>query len=363
MDRQKVIEILDLTFPKMRALRYTGSSLSGRLQFSEVKEKIKISGKLAEVLKDQEEFSGPKNLHFNHGLGSMAFQPEDAALFLCRQAELVVAQKAVDHLEDILARKDGELICVMALRGVSCDKEIQLTESIRMVPLAHLPPSKRKENLQNSKPPSMGDLQSVSAFNPFFVEPADLERAFLITNIKIDPVLFDYEEMSDAKRSSINSSVIEAFSRLDEVRFCLTAIGNCSPLEEYRWKQFEDEILEDAANISSGMSYGSIEIKPFRLRKSEPIEEEKAAQILKSYFACPESYRKRIKIALNRLNQSMRRSTVGDAAVELSIALEVLLLGDGRGDNNFKVSLRSGITFSHELNERKECRETIKKIY
>ena len=50
-------------------------------------------------------------------------------------------------------------------------------------------------------------------------------------------------------------------------------------------------------------------------------------------------------------------------AVELSVALESVLLGRERGDNRFKVSLRSGIAFSHDLKERIKCRKVIKDMY
>jgi len=93
------------------------------------------------------------------------------------------------------------------------------------------------------------------------------------------------------------------------------------------------------------VSFRPIEIKPFRLRKSEPIEEKTATPIIKSYFNLQSKFQSQIIRGLDRLNQAMRRSTVGDKAVELSIALESVLLSEERGDNQFKTSLRSGIVF------------------
>jgi len=362
MDRELVIETLKATLPKMKEITTAGLSLSERLKFSRQVQELECSEPLAQVLENQDEFKKPKNIHFNHGSGgSCAFQPSAAALFLCRQAEQVGAEAAVDSLIDIFAKAEADLLCVMALRGVSCKKVIQLTETIKMVPLALLPPSWRKDSLKKSNTGSVDDFGEFSAFKPFPIEPSGLERAFLITIVNIKPVLFDYETISE--KDSPNLATNEAFTSLNQVRLCLTSIGNCSPLEEFCWKQFSDEVLENASNVSSGMTSRHIEIKPFRLRKSEPIQEEKASQIIKSYFQLTGTFRSQITRALDRLNQAMRRSTVGDMAIELSIALESLLLTEEIGDNQFKVSLRSGIVFSHDLDKRIQCRKIIKDMY
>jgi hypothetical protein len=169
--------------------------------------------------------------------------------------------------------------------------------------------------------------------------------------------------INDDELSASGAAIEKAFTSLDEVRLCLTSISVCSPLEEHRWKQYMDEMLEDAANVSAGISFRQIEIIPARLRKSEPLEEEKAASIIGCYFDLPIKYQSRMIRALDRLNQAMRRSSVGDMAVELSIALETLLLGDEKGDNRFKVALRSGIAFSESIEERIKCRKVIKRMY
>lgn len=361
LDRELIIEELKATLPKMKEITTAGLSLSERLKFSKQIQEFESSKSLAQVLEKQDEFKKPKNLHFNHGSGSMVFQPEAAALFLCRQAEQVGPEAAVDSLIEIFAKTEADLLCVMVLRGVKCQKLIQLTETIRMVPLALLPPSWRKDDLKKSSTDPVVGIGGTSAFNPFRSKPSDLERSFLITTINIQPVLFDYETIGDRESSFV--SINEAFTSLDEVRLCLTSIGNCSPLEEYRWKQFEDELLENVAGASAGISYSPIEIVPFRLRKPEPIQEEKASPIIKSYFQLTGIFRSQITRALDRLNQAMRRSTVGDRAVELSIALESLLLSEEKGDNQFKVSLRSAIVFSHDLDKRIQCRKVIKEMY
>lgn len=360
MNRKLIIEELKKTLLKIKETPNAKLTLSERLKFSKQNQALESSRPLAQILEKQDEFLKSKNLHFNHGSGSLQFSPGAVALFLCRQAEQKGPEAAVDSLIDIFAKTEADLLCVMALRGVNCEKEIQLTKTIKMVPMALLPPSWRKDSIENFDTAPLGEFWKISAFNPLGIGPSNLERAFLITSIKVQPVIFDFETLDLEKSPELENN---AFTSLHGVRLCLTSLGNCSPLSEYCWKQYKDAVLEDAANLSSGMSYSLIEIAPLSLRKSGSIQEEKAAPIIESYFKLPNKFQSQIKRALERLNQAMRRSTVGDIAVELSIALESLLLDTEIGDNRFKVSLRSGIAFSNDLEERIQCREVIKEMY
>lgn len=316
---------------------------------------------LYQVLSQQNEFVKSDNIHFNHGSGSSQFNPRAAAFFLCRQAIKFGEASAVESLIKIFKRKEADLLCIISVRGISCKNEICLTDSIKLIPMENLPPSSRKLSLQRSISNPRFDFDSLSAFNPTFIKPKDIERAFLITTIKIKPVLFDYHQKIEDELQ--NRTYNEAFTSLDETRLCLTALGYCSPLEEFRWRQYKDEELEDAANVSTGISISPIEIISTYLRKSKEINEKCAFSILKNYLNLPKNFKSRILIALNRLNLAMRRSTVGDIAVELSVALESLLLANEKGDNRFKVSLRSAIAFSENLSERLQCRKTIREMY
>ncbi len=70
-----------------------------------------------------------------------------------------------------------------------------------------------------------------------------------------------------------------------------------------------------------------------------------------------------MKTALKHLNQAMCHSIVGDKALDLSVALECLLLGTEKGNNTFKVALRAALTAYPKLEQRAACRSIIQSMY
>lgn len=358
MDRKLVINTLKDTLQKMNKLGI--KDFANLAQSEDLYKAFEISDPLAQVLAKQDEFAKPKNLHVNFASGSSQYSEKAAAFFLCRHAEQHGKDAAVDSLIEMLCKTEADLLLVMEISGVSCENEIQLEENIKMVPYTQLPSSYLRDSWTNSKIKYQTTFEGFSGFKPPSQIHDNLEKAYLIYTIKVKPVFFDYNEGGEKDHQF--SVVYDAYTRLDEVRLCLTAIGICSPLEERRWHQFKDEVLADAIRIST-MSFRPIEIKPFRLRKSEKITEENTVSVINSYFKLPEKFQHRMIRALDRLNKAMRRSTLGDIALELSIALEAILLDSERGDNRFKVSMRSGIAFSNDLEQRVLCRNVVKKMY
>ncbi len=362
MNKKKIVQTLKKLLPQIKVIttKYPANiPLDENLRISKLREELKIIGPLKKVLQKENEFKKPKNPSYNNGRGYGPFRSNEAALFLCHQGGQFGATNAVNKLIKIFSHKETDLICLMALRGINCKNKIQLTKKVKMVPLSQLPISNIKVSLEQQNPIQLLNISNFSAFNSLSMPFYNIEKAFLITTIKVKPVLFD----NRTKKVGLSPAYLEATSCLNNIRLCLTAIGICSPLEEFSWVQFKDEALEDAVHASSSRSFKHIEIIPRKLRESKKIQEKEAALFIKSFLKLDGKFKKRIVIALERLNQSMRRQTVGEKAVEISIALETLLLGEEKGDNIFKTSLRSGIVISPNLSDRRECRKIIKKIY
>jgi len=149
---------------------------------------------------------------------------------------------------------------------------------------------------------------------------------------------------------------------MDEIRLCLTSTGLGYPLEEIRWLQYSDDVLEDAAGGAQS-SYRRLKIIPLDQHVSGNITEEIARPLVEGYFKLPDNFRGRMTIALKHLNQAMCNAIVGDKAVDLSVTLECLLLATETGDNNFKVALRAALAAYSDLEQRACCRSIIQAMY
>src|SRR5690606_377955 len=71
----------------------------------------------------------------------------------------------------------------------------------------------------------------------------------------------------------------------------------------------------------------------------------------------------RVRTALERLHSAMVRREPGDRAVELSIALETMLMSGERGDNRHKVGLRAALLTSETARERRQSRALVEAAY
>jgi hypothetical protein len=69
-----------------------------------------------------------------------------------------------------------------------------------------------------------------------------------------------------------------------------------------------------------------------------------------------------VRIALQRLNQAVRRHLAADKALELAIALETLLT-DGPGQNTYKIGLRSALLRRGSVSEQLARRAVVSALY
>ena len=76
--------------------------------------------------------------------------------------------------------------------------------------------------------------------------------------------------------------------------------------------------------------------------------------IVQKYMELESSVKNRVRIALERLHQSLIRCNPADSTLEISMALEILLTNDSSG-NKFKISLRAALLVSDNIKERMEA--------
>ena len=87
-------------------------------------------------------------------------------------------------------------------------------------------------------------------------------------------------------------------------------------------------------------------------------------QIVQAYLALHGDTRSKVRVALQRLSQALRRDNVGDRAVELSIALEALF-GDkhSKTEMTHKITVRAVRLMGGADEVRKKNAAIIKKAY
>src|SRR5439155_10770879 len=101
-------------------------------------------------------------------------------------------------------------------------------------------------------------------------------------------------------------------------------------------------------------------------KKVTAAELDTLRELLAFFKRLRENERARLRIPLDRLNRALRRGAQIDAAIELGIALESLLLNDledERGELTFRLRLRGARFLADTLIERKDVDRLLRDVY
>jgi hypothetical protein len=250
---------------------------------------------------------------------------------------------AIRWLSKVLSATKVSVLRVMPLWGLEVSQPIDLTESIRLLPLSELP------NLpQWSEPtgPRLGlDVRMYEMQPPKTALVARIVRKLIKSGNDLSE--YDFDSSTD--------------DLLDELRLCLTLVAPSAIVPAVQQSLFEDSDFADLA-LLGGFSLRATEVRPRDLVSFGVFDTERAQRLVRTYLALDAGARGRIHLALDRFDRALRRHTPGDAAMELVICLDSLL-GDGEGELTWKVGLRSALIVAGTRSERFERRAVVEAIY
>jgi hypothetical protein len=343
MNREELISALEALTNKDSDEYKRAKESSAKPYAPDVAEHIfyaELSKPLVEILAKQPEYRSTKNLMVRQDNGAFGFQPRMAAPQLIKRAIKVSPIAAVDWIEKIFRTNRAEGLRTTLIWGIKVTERMMLADNIEIVPFLELPDSKYKQLFQNQ-----------NYTRPMLWPGARMFKApesALLARTIIEPLLIE----SGAAQSADEGLRLTDF--LGEVMLSLSAIGPCAPVEAIHWFQFLDPDFESLEMGGYGWQY--TEIEPQMHHPVVVLEVRDAAKLTKKYISLTGEVRDKLRIALQRLNQSLRRRTIGDKSIELAIALEALLT-DQQGENTWKVGLRSarlaGGTHEQQLHNRR----------
>jgi len=127
---------------------------------------------------------------------------------------------------------------------------------------------------------------------------------------------------------------------LNDTALALTVLGPRVTTLAAQWFAFDDEDLELTA-LGVGRRGHLIEILPNTPPQYPELDPDEAKDIVQRFLNLHVDTRKKVRVALNRLQQALKRRSLGDRALDLSTAFETLL-GDGKtNEMTHKIKVRS----------------------
>lgn len=311
---------------------------------------INLAGPLEDALLRQPEFAGATRM-LNMGSGGSGFHPQFIAPALLKRAAEKGVDRVISGLEKVLNTERADLLCITALWGVTVSRRFAISHNVDLMPFSELPESGTKATLERKS-------HMINS-----IEQGNAPPAALVSTVEIKPLLIAIEDDHGGETPPELLVASDAAQKHAAIANALTMIGPCGPMIAANWSTFCDMDIDEAV-LFQGMTTRSHEIipRPFSY-SSVPISPD-AAPFIEAYLGLPEPIRGRIDIALSRLNQAMRRHTVGDKAVDGAIALESLVTDGGdKGEITFRLALRTALLAGQRADERKYIRHLIRKFY
>ena len=303
-----------------------------------------LSSEIKKFLEESDFYSRDGGWLIHTDGGSYGFSPEMIAPNLIRIAiECASPIKASTWLKSIIESEFTDGFCVRLLWGIKVTSKFEVFNDVFLMPIEEIPNSPQKEWATDD-----------STWFPSFPHQSQLgmPKCALVKKLRIQPLIFH----SSDEPTNVNRTDNEL---LKEIQSKLTLSGPSPVMECVSWFHFEDKYL----NFMHERSWGHIEAIPAVQETFGDFLPAEAEKIVHSYFQIKEANTKnKIDRAIGRLNLAMRRSDPGDAAVELSIALECLF-ADNPGENTYKIGLRVALLLGGNATEKIRTRSIISALY
>lgn len=249
----------------------------------------------------------------------------------------VGADQAITELRRYTTRESFTVQQMCFIGGVTLSESFELALDIHLIPFTYWDEEQRR------RVPSADDVhrtameQLTAALVKYHSHPRRHERP-QDPLVPMTPGVWNFEELDDALR-------------------CLTLMGPCGPaiigtsITPTDWLPIHAELA--MGQIPAPTAIGE-------QKKLTKADLEHLQQIHHNFTNHSLEFKKRLRVPMGRLNQSMRRNWSVDSAIDLGIALETLFSDNKPYDSSIGFTLR--VRAARVLRTGQEDRQTLAKL-
>jgi hypothetical protein len=255
---------------------------------------------------------------------------------------------AIEWLLNVLGTREADGTFIVAVWGLTIDKEITIADSSRLMPFASLPSSYMKSRvLERAKRCYDG---SVWLAHNYFDEP----RVASANHIRNFPYI-GTDGASFEKIAKLQKAARDFWLFLEAASVGHTLAIGC-------WFEYDDQSL-DFNQWQNSITWILPEIHP-RILKYTSVSPDDIQGRLQSFSALPVRLQDRLLRSMGRFELSQCRNAIIDRILELTLAFEIAVSGPGsEGAISWKVSVRSAQLIGGAIAKRQLTRDNVKKLY
>jgi hypothetical protein len=236
-----------------------------------------------------------------------------------------------------------------ALTGVALEGPISLCKNVDLIPWEGVPESRHKALFSSELP-----LPHIRTMPNAAVRACSVEGQ----------VLFSSNKEVGPRNKDLEVSTVQ----LDDILRCITVLTVAPVGLLGGWTQFRSKIAEALGVGSYWYSQAFYTADLWRVAsKPVTLNGEDVARVFSLFQHFKPAEKQVLQVALDRLIQALRRKHRVDKAIDLGIALEVMLLHgigkDDRGEMRFRSSIRGATFLGGDREERLEVLRLLKEAY
>ena len=307
-----------------------------------------LRGDLEQFLCEDRTYAATYAIFGGMGSGSSI---EDILKNLLKATIVVGPQGAAKAFYDEIASDNLLYQECFILAGIKIEKEVQVCDSISLVPL----------------PSSTQHLPSYLSHLFGIDSKHFLSKTLLKVDMSISPLLYrpeqDYTFQSQPERHfniAVHSADAPDFD-LGKFFLALTLIGKHPVFSKIRWTYLSDGLVFDL-RIGPGSGYSH----DTRSASSSVVSEAQVSEALDLYgkiTALPQGVYKQLQIPIDRWMKSMSHQGYVDKMIDLGIAFESFYLRGIRNELSFRFRLRASLYLEDGIEARKVLKMVFRQIY
>jgi hypothetical protein len=264
----------------------------------------------------------------------------DEARWLLTQGQRADPPEILRRLEEFVIKNEVVLHRVDAIWGLHPEQEIQLAEGLRLQSLASLRPSNLRDTLLDAdltKAKPRAAIVQTFIHRPLYFRPPE------------EPAPFTWDDKHF----------------MSDLSLVLVLLNDSSVVSVAEWYQTTDDRVPvlGTGQGGGGTSFG----EPRIVEEIAPraYNEMLASELASGFLGLSSPDRRRITVALRRLNLAGLREMPSDSALELGIAIEALLSepGDPTDSISYRLQTRAAVLLGRSIAEREETAGQVSRLY
>lgn len=328
-----------------------------------IHERLSTAGALLDAVEQDTSLGDLRGGWIQYGTGGHLLQPTNLTHVLIQRAldgQSVGALVAQAHA--FAKTKTGVTERYVPLVGITVTKSVKLDDNIHLMPWSDVPDCNEKCFFSNE--PGEGYLDQYRSF--FSQGDAKANSAIRLLTPK-SQVLFSSH--TEAGPLSVDDNKFrDRHEIVRDLTNCLAVVSKSHVVALGEWSRLGGKIGN--ALSSSGYSHNSSR-SDFSIRslsnRPKTLDRSAAARIFKRFQALRPEDKAVMTISLNRLNQSLFKKEMADQAIDLGIALEVMLLhginDDFKGEMRYRISVRGATFLGGKNPQRKKHFKLLRDAY